>query len=96
MFASETKCVLFVYCQKFRLPNWSNTLSSQVDFDVNAGSKDSIHASFYNLQRSNSVAQHDANNMFHIENLTTNLGVPAVEPSACTPIEPPVEKPTAG
>ena len=71
-------------------------MGSQVDFDDNAESKDSIHASFYSLQRSNSVAQHDANSKFHIEKLTTDLGVPAVEPSACAPIEPPVENPTAG
>ena len=70
-------------------------MSSQVDFDDNAGSKDSIHASFYSLQRSNSVAQNDANNMFHMEKLTTDLSVPGVEPSACAPIEPTVEKPTA-
>ena len=71
-------------------------MSSQVDFDEISGSEDSIHASFYSLQRSNSVAQHGADNMFHIEKPTTDLGVPAVDPCASAPIEPTVEKPTAG
>ena len=71
-------------------------MSSQVDFDDNAGSEDSIHSSFHSLRRSNSVAQHDANNMSHIEKLTTDLGVPAVDQPACSLIEPTIEKPTAG
>ena len=71
-------------------------MGSRVDFDDNAGSKDSFDAAFYSLQRSNSVAQYDVNNMFHIEKLTTYSCVPAVEPSACAPIEPTVENPTAG
>ena len=90
MFVSETKCVLFVYCQKFRLVNWSYTMTTQVDFDANAGSEDSNQA-FYSLQRSNSVAQHEANNLFHIEKLTSYVGVPAVDPLACSPIEPTVQ-----
>ena len=70
-------------------------MSSQVDFDANGWSEDSSHA-LYGLQRSNSVAQHDAKNMFHLEKLTFDLHVPAVDPTVCSPIEPTVQKPTAG
>ena len=70
-------------------------MSSEADFDANGRSEDSNHA-LYGLQRSNSVAQHDANNMFRLEKLTFDLRVPAVDPTVCSTIKPTVQKPTAG
>ena len=70
-------------------------MSSQVDFDANAEFEDSKCA-FYSFYRSSSIAQLDANNVFHIEKLTSESGALAVVPQACSPIKPTVQKPTAG